>query len=47
MDHIRHHYFRSHKTINPHGVISIGPILTFDAPHDRDRLGRREVRGIG
>lgn len=25
MDHIRHHYFRSHKTINPYGIISIGP----------------------
>jgi putative glutathione S-transferase len=47
MDHIRHHYFRSHKTINPHGVISIGPILAFDAPHDRDRLGRCEIRGVG
>jgi putative glutathione S-transferase len=47
MDHIRNHYFRSHKTINPHGVISIGPVLTFDAPHDRDRLGKREVRGVG
>jgi len=44
MDHIRNHYFRSHKTINPHGVISIGPVLTFDAPHDRDRLGSREIR---
>ncbi len=25
LDHIRHHYFRSHKTINPTGIISIGP----------------------
>lgn len=24
-DHIRTHYFRSHKTINPTGIISIGP----------------------
>lgn len=23
LDHIRHHYFRSHKTINPTGIISI------------------------
>lgn len=23
--HIRHHYYRSHKTINPTGIISIGP----------------------
>ncbi|CAB1276795.1 glutathione S-transferase family protein [Candidatus Nitrosacidococcus tergens] len=26
-DHIRNHYFRSHPTINPYGIISIGPIL--------------------
>ncbi|QOY63714.1 glutathione S-transferase family protein [Lysobacter sp. H21R4] len=45
MDHIRHHYFRSHPTINPHGIVSIGPELDFTAPHDRERLGKREVRG--
>ena len=45
MDHIRHHYFRSHPTINPHGIVSIGPDLDFSAPHDRERLGQREVRG--
>jgi putative glutathione S-transferase len=47
LDHIRNHYFRSHKTINPHGIISIGPVPTFGAPHDRERLGQREVRGAG
>ncbi len=45
MDHIRNHYFRSHPTINPHGIVSIGPVLDFAAPHDRDRLGQRVVRG--
>lgn len=25
VDHIRHHYYRSHKTLNPSGIISIGP----------------------
>lgn len=45
MDHIRHHYFCSHPTVNPHGIISIGPVLDFTTPHDRDRLGRREIRG--
>ncbi|MCE7902363.1 MAG: glutathione S-transferase family protein [Gammaproteobacteria bacterium PRO9] len=45
MDHIRHHYFRSHPTINPHGIISIGPRLDFQAPHDRARRGPREIRG--
>jgi putative glutathione S-transferase len=45
MDHIRNHYFRSHPTINPYGIISIGPVLDFAAPHGRDRLGEREIRG--
>jgi putative glutathione S-transferase len=44
MDHIRTHYFRSHPTINPYGIISIGPILDFSAPHGRERLGAREIR---
>lgn len=46
MDHIRHHYFRSHPTINPHGIISIGPQQDFTAPHDRERLGPRVVYGV-
>ena len=45
MDHIRQHYFRSHPTINPYGIVPIGPILDFSAPHDRERLGKREIRG--
>ncbi|GAA3547713.1 glutathione S-transferase family protein [Zobellella aerophila] len=36
MPHIRHHYFRSHPTINPHGIVSIGPIQDWLEPHDRD-----------
>lgn len=45
MDHIRNHYFRSHPTINPYGIVPIGPVLDFSAPHDRERLGKREIRG--
>ncbi|HET7662102.1 MAG TPA: glutathione S-transferase family protein [Rhodanobacteraceae bacterium] len=44
MDHIRRHYFGSHPTINPYGIVPIGPVPDFDAAHDRDRLGEREVR---
>lgn len=33
--HIRHHYFRSHPTLNPHGIISIGPQQSLDEPHGR------------
>lgn len=39
--HIRHHYFRSHESVNPHRIVSRGPDLDFGAPHDRDRLGPR------
>ncbi|WP_337262687.1 MULTISPECIES: glutathione S-transferase family protein [unclassified Serratia (in: enterobacteria)] len=37
MAHIRHHYYRSHATINPHGIISLGPTQDLNAPHGRDR----------
>ncbi len=36
LPHIRHHYYRSHKTINPNGVISVGPAFNWDEPHGRD-----------
>lgn len=31
----RLHYFCSHTSINPHGILPIGPELDFEAPHDR------------
>ena len=31
-DHIREHYFRSHPTVNPHGIIPLGPQLDWWAP---------------
>ncbi|MCX5493245.1 glutathione S-transferase family protein [Kaistia dalseonensis] len=34
-DHIKKHYYQSHKTINPTGVVPMGPILDFDAPGTR------------
>jgi len=36
--HIKHHYYESHKTINPTGIVPVGPVLNFDAPHRRDHL---------
>lgn len=38
MRHIKEHYYRSHKTINPTGVVPAGPELDFDRPHGRDSL---------
>ena len=38
--HIRNHYYRSHKTINPTGIISIGPEQDLSEPHGRDERFR-------
>jgi putative glutathione S-transferase len=38
MDHIKRHYYGSHKQINPSGIVPLGPQLDFSAPHDRERL---------
>lgn len=35
MDHIKGHYYQSHDTINPTGIVPVGPISDLDAPHDR------------
>jgi putative glutathione S-transferase len=34
-DHIKQHYYGSHRTINPTGVVPLGPDIDFDAPHGR------------
>jgi len=34
-DHITTHYYGSHRTINPTGIIPIGPAVDWTAPHDR------------
>ena len=34
--HIKTHYYASHRTINPTGVIPVGPDQDFMAAHDRD-----------
>ncbi|MEK0082610.1 glutathione S-transferase family protein [Benzoatithermus flavus] len=36
--HIKGHYYGSHKTINPTGIVPMGPLLDFTAPHGRERL---------
>lgn len=37
-DHIKGHYYRSHKTINPTGIVPVGPALDLDRPHGREGL---------
>ncbi len=34
-DHIKQHYYRSHPTINPNGIVPLGPILDLDRAGDR------------
>ena len=36
MDHIKTHYFGSHRQINPSGIVPKGPRLDFALPHGRD-----------
>jgi glutathionyl-hydroquinone reductase len=36
--HIKRHYYQSHKTINPTGIVPLGPDLDFLSPHGRERL---------
>ena len=36
--HIKGHYYASHGTINPTGIVPLGPILDFGAPHGRGHL---------
>jgi putative glutathione S-transferase len=38
LDHIKAHYYGSHRTINPSGIIPKGPAIDFAAPHDREAL---------
>lgn len=38
LKHIKAHYYGSHKTINPSGIIPVGPEIDYTAPHDRDRF---------
>ncbi len=38
MDHIKQHYYQSHPTINPTGIVPTGPLLDYSAPHGRESL---------
>ncbi|KAI6703074.1 hypothetical protein NL676_012210 [Syzygium grande] len=38
MEHIKRHYYGSHPTINPFGIIPFGPNINYSSPHDRERF---------
>lgn len=35
MQHIKHHYYESHETLNPSGVVPVGPELELNEAHGR------------
>lgn len=35
LEHIRHHYFESHRHINPHGIVARAPVAYLGSPHSR------------
>ena len=36
--HIKGHYYQSHPTINPNGIVPLGPLLDWDAPASAPRV---------
>lgn len=38
LDHIKTHYYVSHRHINPTGIVPAGPLLDLDQPHGRGHL---------
>ncbi len=38
LEHIKRHYYGSHKSINPSGIVPKGPEIDFTKPHGRTRL---------
>lgn len=43
LEHAKRHYYESHTSINPTGIVPAGPILDLDAPHGR--LGQGAAPG--
>jgi hypothetical protein len=39
LDHIKFHYYASHESVNPTGIVPAGPELDPSAPHGRDGVG--------
>jgi putative glutathione S-transferase len=43
MEHIKRHYYESHRTINPTGIVPVGPAPDFLKPHGRDAFSTRRA----
>jgi len=37
-EHAKRHYYESHRTLNPSGIVPLGPQIDFSLPHGRERL---------
>ena len=35
LDEIKRHYYGTHRSINPSGIVALGPAIDFEAPHGR------------
>lgn len=44
-EHIKGHYYRSHPTINPAGIIPVGFPLELEKPHGREHITGNQVFG--
>ncbi|MDE0780709.1 MAG: glutathione S-transferase family protein, partial [Alphaproteobacteria bacterium] len=36
--HIQRHYYASHESINPTRIVPLGPVIDFDASHNRTHM---------
>ena len=41
LDHIKTHYYKSHPNVNPTQIVPKGPVIDFEAPHDRSRFAQK------
>lgn len=44
LDHIKRHYYKSHPKVNPTRIVPSGPIINFEAPHNRYRMGATTLK---
>ncbi|MBL0691778.1 MAG: hypothetical protein JJV97_05555 [SAR324 cluster bacterium] len=38
IERIKTNFYVNHKAINPRQIVPLGPIIDFNAPHDRDGI---------
>jgi putative glutathione S-transferase len=43
LDYIKKHYYQSHTTVNPTGIVPVGPEVDYATPHDRTRFDESQV----